>query len=83
MSFCEGQSFCQVNYFPSLLFAEGKKNLKITMLVLEVNPFAFEHLQSHVNIVDLLQAADGRQTEFGWQTPVVGKEFHHTPGSVK
>lgn len=37
----------------------------ITVVVLEVDRFAFEDLQSHINIVDLLQAADGGQTELG------------------
>lgn len=37
----------------------------ITAVVFEVDPFAFEDLQSHINIVDLLQAADGGQAELG------------------
>lgn len=51
------------------------------MLILEVNPFASEHLHSHFDIVDLLQAADGWQTELGRQAPVLGEELHHAAGS--
>lgn len=51
------------------------------MLILEFNPFAFEHLECHINIVDLLQAADSWQTELGQQTPVLSQELHHTAGN--
>lgn len=37
----------------------------ITLVILQVDPFVFKDLQSHINIVDLLQATDGGQTEFG------------------
>lgn len=37
----------------------------ITAIVFEVDPFVFQNLKSHINIVDLLQAADGGQTELG------------------
>ncbi|KAA8589417.1 hypothetical protein FQN60_012782 [Etheostoma spectabile] len=46
-----------------------------------VDPFTFEHLQSNVDVVDLLQTADGWQTELGRQTPLLDEELHHTPGS--
>lgn len=38
---------------------------KFTTVVLEVDSFAFQDLQSHINVVDLLQTADGRHTELG------------------
>lgn len=37
----------------------------ITLVILEVDPFVFKDLQSHIDIVDLLQATDSWQTELG------------------
>lgn len=51
------------------------------MLILELHPFAFEQLERHIDIVDLLQAADSWQAELGQQTPVLSQELHHTAGS--
>lgn len=49
------------------------------MFILEINSFGFQHLQGEVNVVDLLQAADGGQTELRRQSPIKSEEFHHTP----
>lgn len=43
--------------FPCFAVRSGRKKIYIyiiTMLILEVDPFAFEHLESHIDIVDLL-----------------------------
>lgn len=53
----------------------------VTALILEVNSFAPEHLQSHVDVVDFLQAADGRQSQLRRQSPVLGEKLHHPPAS--
>ena len=83
ISFCGGQTLSQVECHLVSLFAwrGKKKEIIITAFVFEVDPFAFEHLQSDVNVVDLLQAADGWQAELGRQTPILDEELHHTPGN--
>lgn len=78
----EGKHFHRLSvtsFYRSL--GKKKKKITITAFILEVDPFAFEHLQSDVDIVDLLQAADGWQAELGRQTPFLDEELHHTPGS--
>ena len=79
----EGKHFYRlsVTSFCRSLRKGEKKKITITAFILEVDAFAFEHLQSDVDIVDLLQAADGWQTELGRQTPFLDEELHHTPGS--
>ena len=52
----------------------------LTVLISEVDALGFEHLKSNVHVVDLLQAADGRQPQPARQTPVLEEELHHTPG---
>lgn len=53
----------------------------VTALVPEVNSFAPEHLEGHVDVVDFLQAADGRHAQLRRQTPVLGEKLHHPPAS--
>ena len=79
----EGKHFLRlsVTSFHCSLGEGKKKEIIITAFVFEVDSFAFEHLQSDVNIVDLLQAADGWQAELGRQTPILDEELHHTAGS--
>ena len=78
VSCCRGQPLLQVQRLPRFFLALLRRKIIITKFVLEVDVFAFEHLQSDVHVVDLLQAADGRQAELRRQTPVLDEQLHHT-----
>ena len=41
--------------------ADKEKKVVFTLLISEVDALGFENLESDVHVVDLLQAADGRQ----------------------
>lgn len=53
-----------------------------TMVILEVHPPLAQHGEGHLHVVDLLEAADGRQTQPLGQAPVLGEQLHHAPGGT-
>lgn len=61
-----------------ILFKKNINRLRVTVFILEVDPFGFQHLQGDVDVVDLLKATDGGQTQLRRQTPIQSEELHHT-----